>query len=47
MPKLDDYLDEMKKLINYLGPENVMVSIIENGDSKDRTRNYLVEYQGT
>ena len=45
MPKLDDYLDEMKKLINYLGPENVMVSIIENGDSKDRTRNYLVEYQ--
>ena len=44
-PKLKDYIDEMKKLINYLGPENVMVSIIENGDSKDNTRNYLKEYQ--
>lgn len=35
----------MKKLINYLGPENVMVSIIENGDSKDTTRDYLIEFQ--
>ena len=45
MPILDDYISEMKKLINYLGPQNVMVSIIENGDSKDRTREYLIEYQ--
>ena len=44
-PKIEDYIDEMKKLINYLGPENVMVSIIENGDSKDATRDYLIEYQ--
>ena len=44
-PKMEDYIDEMKKLINYLGPQNVMVSIIENGDSKDQTRDYLEEYQ--
>ena len=45
MPILDDYINEMKKLIDYLGPENVMVSIIENGDSKDKTRDYLIEFQ--
>ena len=45
MPIIDDYISEMKKLINYLGPENVMVSIVENGDSKDKTRDYLIEYQ--
>ena len=45
MPIIDDYFGEMKKLINYLGPENVMVSIVENGDSKDKTRDYLIEYQ--
>lgn len=44
-PRIDDYIIEMKKLINYLGPENVMVSIIENGDSKDTTRDYLIEFQ--
>ena len=35
----------MKKLINYLGAENIMVSLIENGDSKDETRNYLIEFE--
>ena len=45
MPIIDDYISEMKKLINYLGPENVMISLIENGDSKDGTREYLIEYQ--
>jgi len=41
----DDYISEMKKLINYLGDENVMVSIVENGDSKDNTRDYLLQFQ--
>ena len=45
MPIIDDYINEMKKLINYLGAENIMVSIIENGDSKDETRDYLIEFQ--
>ena len=31
----------MKSLIDYLGPENVIVSIYENGDSTDKTRKYL------
>ena len=35
----------MKKLINYLGEENVIISIVENGDSKDNTRQYLKEFK--
>ena len=35
----------MKKLINYLDYQNVIISIIENGDSKDKTRQYLKEFQ--
>ena len=35
----------MKKLINYLGAENIMISIIENGDSTDETRDYLIKFQ--
>lgn len=31
----------MKKLIIYLGKTNVIISIVENGDSKDKTRFYL------
>ena len=31
----------MKKLRDYLGPENVIISIYENGDSTDKTRKYL------
>ena len=38
---IKDWIEEMKKLIDYLGPENVIVSINENGDSEDRTRKYL------
>jgi hypothetical protein len=34
----------MKKLIYYLGKENVIISIVENGDSKDKTRDYLREF---
>jgi len=40
-PMIKDWLEEMKKLIDYLGPENVIVSIYENGDSSDKTKKYL------
>ena len=40
-PIIKDWIDEMKKLIDYLGPENVIISIYENGDSTDKTRKYL------
>lgn len=39
------YIAEMKKLINYLGENNVIVSIVENSDSKDNTRKYLEDFQ--
>ena len=39
------YISEMKKLINYLGESNVIISIVENGDSKDNTRKYLENFQ--
>ena len=42
---IEDYIIEMKKLINYLGNKNVMVCIVENGDSKDNTPKYLVNFQ--
>ena len=42
---IDNYINQMKKLINYLGYHNVVISIIENGDSKDKTRQYLKEFQ--
>ena len=40
-PIIEDYISEMKKLIDYLGEKNIIVSIVENGDSKDNTREYL------
>ena len=42
---IEFYLLEMKKLIKYLGINNVIVSIVENGDSTDNTRAYLKEFQ--
>ena len=42
---INDYILQMKKLINYLGEQNVIISIIENGDSKDQTRKYLSDFQ--
>ena len=42
---IDNYIKQMKKLINYLGEQNVVISIVENGDSKDQTRRYLREFQ--
>ena len=42
---IENYIIEMKKLIGYLGKEHIIVSIVENGDSKDKTREYLIKFQ--
>ena len=41
---IDDYLIEMKKLINYLGKDNVIISFMENEDSTDKTREKLTDF---
>ena len=40
-PIIKDWISEMKQLIDYLGADRVIVSIVENGDSTDKTRKYL------
>ena len=40
-----DWISQMKLLINYLGKENVYISILENADSKDNTAKYLSEFK--
>jgi hypothetical protein len=40
-----NFIEQMKKLIYYLGKENIILSIVENGDSKDNTREYLKEFK--
>ena len=42
---IEFYIKELKKLINYLGERKVIISIVENGDSKDGTRKYLKDFQ--
>ena len=42
---IESYIEEMKKLINYLGYNNVIISIVENGDSIDNTRKYLENFE--
>ena len=42
---IENYINQLKNLINYLGENNVIISIVENGDSKDDTRTYLREFQ--
>ena len=42
---IESYIGEMKKLINYLGKNNVIISFVENGDSRDNTRKYLEDFQ--
>ena len=42
---IEIYIEQMKKLINYLGENNVIISIVENGDSKDNTRGLLKEFK--
>ena len=40
-PIIKDWISEMKQLIDYLGRDRVIVSIVENGDSTDKTRKHL------
>jgi hypothetical protein len=40
-----NFIEEMKKLIYYLGKKNVIISIVENEDSIDKTRDYLREFK--
>ena len=40
-----DWITQFKLLIDYLGKENVYISILENADSKDNTRKYLSEFK--
>ena len=42
---IDNYIEQLKKLMNYLGEGNVILSIVENGDSKDNTRAILGDFQ--
>jgi hypothetical protein len=42
---LDDWTSEMLKLVDYLGKENVYISILENGDSTDGTISKLNDFQ--
>jgi len=42
---IEIYIEQMKKLISYLGEKNVIISIVENGDSKDNTRSFLKEFK--
>ena len=44
-PIVIDWITQMKLLINYLGKDNIYISILENGDSKDNTRTYLEEFK--
>ena len=44
-PIIVDFINEIKKLIDYLGEEKVIVSFVENGDSTDKTRDYLIEFR--
>ena len=40
-----DWIAQLKLLIDYLGKENIYISILENQDSKDNTRKYLSEFK--
>ena len=42
---IENYIQQLKYLINYLGEENVIISIVENEDSKDNTRTILKNFQ--
>ena len=42
---IEDFIEQIKLLINYLGENNVIISFVENGDSKDNTRKYLKDFQ--
>jgi len=42
---INNYVQQLKYLMNYLGKENVIISIVENQDSEDNTRTFLKNFQ--
>ena len=42
---IGNYVEELKKLMNYLGERNIIISLVENGDSIDNTRKILRDFQ--
>lgn len=42
---INNFIEQMKLLIFYLGEKNIIISIVENGDSKDKTNEYLKSFQ--
>ena len=42
---IENYIEEMKKLIDYLGEKNIIISIVEYGDNADNTRIYLEDFK--
>ena len=42
---LPNWIEQMKKLIFFLGPEKVFISILENGDSNDKSQIYLNNFR--
>lgn len=42
---INNFIEQMKYLIFYLGEKNVIISIVENGDSFDKTKEYLKSFQ--
>ena len=40
-----DWISQLKLLIDFLGKENVYISILENADSKDNTAIYLSDFK--
>ena len=42
---IENFIHQLKNLINYLDEKNIVVSIVENGDSNDETREHLKEFQ--
>ena len=40
-----DWISQLKLLIDFLGKDNVYISILENADSKDNTPKYLSEFK--
>ena len=41
----ENFVLQLKNLINYLGENNVIISIVENNDSKDNTKTLLKDFQ--
>ena len=42
---VENYIQQLKLLINYLGETNCIISLVENGDSKDNTVKFLKDFQ--